>query len=366
VSPSALILSGSLGKGHDTVAEACAGALGRCGMRSRTVDSIALLGEGGAAAGAWVFRRLVAVPSVYDGFHFAHLRSGARLARLLDDRALRSMYPRFAAEADALGPDLVLSVFATGAAAAARYKADHPHVVTAVFMTDSFAHRLWVHDGTDLFLVTSELAALSVRRFRPRARVAVVTAPVRPAFYHPPEVADARARLGVPVDATCVLLMSGGWGIGPLDRLAGALASAGCHVLAVGGANERLVARLRDAARRDVRVHPFGYTDRIPELMTASDVVLTSSGDTCREARVVGRRLVLFDVVPGHGRENLMHELELGGAWLTGTDPDVVVDTIRMALGRPPPRSTAADWEPGFLGALADAGLTLPSEDPRR
>ena len=37
----------------------------------------------------------------------------------------------------------------------------------------------------------------------------------------------------------------------------------------------------------------FGYTDRVPTLMAASDVVITSSGDTCREARVIGRRMVL-------------------------------------------------------------------------
>ena len=48
---------------------------------------------------------------------------------------------------------------------------------TVVVMTDSYAHRLWVHEGTDLFLVTSHLAACSVRRYRPRAQVEVVSAP---------------------------------------------------------------------------------------------------------------------------------------------------------------------------------------------
>ena len=59
-------------------------------------------------------------------------------------------------------------------------------------MTDSYAHRLWVHEGTDLFLVTSHLAACSVRRYRPRARVEVVSAPARPEFY------DRAAQAGGP------------------------------------------------------------------------------------------------------------------------------------------------------------------------
>ena len=36
--------------------------------------------------------------------------------------ALRTMYPRFVAETEAWPPDLLISVFATGAAAAARYQ----------------------------------------------------------------------------------------------------------------------------------------------------------------------------------------------------------------------------------------------------
>ncbi len=181
-------------------------------------------------------------------------------------------------------------------------------------MTDSFAHRLWVHEGIDLFLVTSGVAAASVKRYWPQARVAVVNAPVRPSFYRVPAQSEIRAELGLPSNASCVLLMSGAWGIGPLDEMARSLAGAGFWVLAVGGTNERLARRLAAVAARDRRILVFGYTERIAELMAASDVVVTSSGDTCREARVIGRGLILLDVVPGHGRENLMHELELGAA----------------------------------------------------
>jgi UDP-N-acetylglucosamine:LPS N-acetylglucosamine transferase len=104
----------------------------------------------------------------------------------------------------------------------------------------------------------------------------------------------------------------------------------------------------------------FGYTDRIAELMAASDVIVTSSGDTCREARVVGRHLVLLDVVPGHGRENLMHELELGDAWACLPTPASVVGNVRLALDAPPteaPRPTADAWSAALVKALRDAGI---------
>ena len=77
-------------------------------------------------------------------------------------------------------------MFATGAGAVARLKAAGYPVTSVVAMTDSFAHRFWVHESTDLFLVTSPAAGESVRRYWPEARVEVITAPVRPEFYRAP------------------------------------------------------------------------------------------------------------------------------------------------------------------------------------
>jgi processive 1,2-diacylglycerol beta-glucosyltransferase len=356
----ALFLSGKFGAGHDTLAEACALALGPEGVESRIVDCMPMLGSGGAAVGNWVFKRLLSIDAVYDGFHFSQLRANGAVGRFVDRAAVRVMFPNFVAEVDRSAPDLIVSVFSTGAAAAAQLKLERPSLRTVVFMTDSFAYGMWAKEGTDLFLVTSQLAAASVLRYCPGASVRVVDAPVRPAFYDAPSQAVARAAFGVPDGVPCVLLMSGAWGIGPLDAVAGALASQGWWVLAVGGTNTKLVARLRAVARDHPTVVPFAYTDEVPALMSASDVIVTSSGDTCREARVIGRHLVLLDVVPGHGRENLMHELELGDAWACLPTPSSVVGNVRLALDAPPPaapRVTSGTWSLGFVGALEDAGI---------
>jgi len=363
MSRQALIVSGRFGKGHDTVAEATAVALAPLDVDSRIVDAIGLLGDRKSALGDRVFRAALSSPAIYDGFHFSQLRTGSRLARFLDRTAMRNMYPQFLAEVDRLPPDLIVSVFATGAAAAARYKRDHPDVVTAVFITDSYAHRLWVHDETDIFLVTSSLGARSVQGLRPSARVAVVTAPTRPEFYAVRDKTAVRAELGVPADAPCALLMSGAWGIGPIADCARALAQSGIWVLAVAGANERLAGELRTVAAEVGRIVPFGYTDRIPELMVASDVVISSSGDTCREARVVGRGLVLIDVVPGHGRENLMHELELGGAVVSSPDPSTLTAAVHRYLDDPElatiePVRDPLQWEIELRAALASVGFS--------
>ncbi len=359
----AVILSGSIGKGHDSVAEACRAAFDGAGLPAEVLDCMAMLGGRGSRAGAAVFRRLISVPAVYDGIHFSHLRNGTVVPGMFERASLRQVLPSLRKRMASAGPrPLVVSVFPTGVSAAARLKAEHPGVAAVTVCTDACAHRLWVADGTDLYVVRSSLAAMTVRRYAPAAPVAVVPPPVRAPFYDARPMRDARQALGVPEDATCVLLMAGGWGLGPLAESARALAGAGFWVLAVAGLNRALHDRLRAVAAAEPRVLPFGMTDRVPELMAAADGVVTSAGQTCNEARVVGRWLVVLDVVPGHGRENTLHELELGAALSCSPDPASVVAAVRvMADERPElpswPVHSSADWEKSFFGALAGAGI---------
>lgn len=366
--PHALLLSGSLGQGHDVMAEACAASLHARGWSTSTADAMALLGRTGGAAGEALFRRLLAVPGVYDAFHFSVLRPGTRLARQVEKAAVTRLAPKVRDLLAEQSTDLVVSVFATAAGAVNAVRESGapvpPHVV---FCTDVTPHRLWVQEGTDLFLVTSEAAACGVRRFRPDAPIAVVPTPLRPAFYDPPTKAEARAEFGVPDDVSCVLMMSGAWGLGPLADAAAALGNAGVHVLAVAGRNQRLEARLRSVARGRPRVHAFGYTDRVPALMAAADLVVTSSGDTCSEARAIGRRLLLLDVVPGHGRDNLQHELELGAADVTSAGAREVVRSALAALGRgatvPAVGARREGWEAAFSAALERVGVGIARRD---
>jgi UDP-N-acetylglucosamine:LPS N-acetylglucosamine transferase len=351
----ALLLSGSIGMGHDALAAACAAALERRGFATQTLDAMRLLGRQGNSAGEAVFRTMLAVPGLFDAFHFAALRPGGRLARLADSAASRQVVPRLRAHLDAHPADLAMSVFSTGAAAVSRVAGHYPTMTHVVFCTDVTPHRLWVQRNVDLYLVTSAVADAAVRRYEPAARVQVVPAPVRPAFYRAPSQAAARASLGVPPEERCVLLMSGAWGLGPVAAAAEALGRSGVHVLAVAGRNTSLERRLAAVAARQPRVRAIGFTDRVPELMAAADLVITSSGDTCTEARVVGRPLLLLDVVQGHGRDNLQHELELGSALVTSPGPADVTRTALAALDRARPPDAPAEPPPGSLAPPAAA-----------
>jgi UDP-N-acetylglucosamine:LPS N-acetylglucosamine transferase len=347
---------------------------------------MSLLGDGGGRAGQRVFDRLMTVPGVYDGLHFAQFRTGGRLARLAERLAARPAVPELRAELRRDPADLVLSVFATGALAAATLRAQQPEkgapgFRAVVYCPDVTAHKLWVHEGTDLFLVSSPAAAASVRRFLPKAPIAVVPPPVRAAFYDAPPQAEARHRLGIPAAARCALLVDSGWGFAPLAAAAAALSDAGVHVLAVAGRNARVERELRQLTPTRPLLQPFGFTDQVPDLMAAADVVVALPGAaTCAEARVVGRRLLLLDVMPGHGRDNLLHELEQGGAEVSGPSAADIAASATAMLDSPmldspmldgPAQAVGAGvaaqlvprWEPAFAKALGDIGLDISLDE---
>lgn len=371
----AAVLTGSLGMGHHVTTDVVATSLDRLGFDTRILDCMALLGPLASRTGDWVFRRLLDVPTLYDGLHFAHFRPGGALATAVDRMATSRLVPALAGALADEPADLLVSTFATGASAAAKLASatgpDRPRPAVVVLCTDATPHRLWVRDGVDLFLVTSHTAAAAVRRYRPRAQITVVPPPVRGAFGHPPARAEARARLGIAPDARCALVMGGGWGLGPLAATATALAEQDVWVLAVAGNNRRLQRSLQAVAARHGSVTAFGFVDDIPTLMAAADVVVTTPGaTTCGEARVVRRPLVLLDVVPGHGRDNIQHELALGGAEVSDAEPARCTASVLAVLDRvgagsqdvaaaaPDPTLGPAAWEAAFAEALAVIGVS--------
>lgn len=352
-----MILSGPLGHGHAAVTEACREALLGAGGECATLDSLTLLGERRSRLGVGVFRAAMGT-SLYDAFHFGQLRRDGRWCRAIHAVTRDRAYPALRDAAQAFAPEVVLAVFSTGAGLAGRLREDGLCGRAEVLVTDAVAHRLWVSPGVDRYLVTAPLTAATVRRYQPDASTTVIDLPLRAAFSDPPPKGRARAELGVPAGAPCVLLAAGGWAAAPLDRLASAIAAAGYWALALAGRNQSLLRRLTDLRTTHPTLLPVGFTTDVCSLMAASDLVVTTPGTTSSEARAVGRPLVLLDVVPGHGRENLQHELELG-AEVSSLSPGSLMAAIDAVLARgqtaPGPDLTGQDRS--FLSAFADGTM---------
>jgi hypothetical protein len=67
--------------------------------------------------------------------------------------------------------------------------------------------------------------------------------------------------------------------------------------------------------------------------------------------------------MPGHGRDNLQHELELGGADVCGPSPAGLTASALALLERAPHPAPSVRsrprWEPAYAAALARVGLDL-------
>lgn len=364
----ALILSGSIGHGHASVAAACSAALSGTALSADrsdvpVVDCIELLGPVRSRLARGLFRTALSFPAFYDGFHFSQLRAEGHLSRVGEATSTGRVVSALETAGVTCHVDLFLSVFATGTRVAvdlARRRGGGSSSV--VFCTDATVHARWVAPGVDLYLATCELAARSLRRYDPRAEVVTIPPPVRDEFFQAPTRDEARDRFALPSGATVILLTGGGWGLGPITESARALSAAGHHVLAVSGGNRFLRARLDALARSDPKVRSFGFTREMASLMAAADVVVCGAGQTANEAHVVGRRLVVIDSVPGHGRENLLHEVMGFGAAAVSPSPTSVLDGIALALKSdeeiPPwPVRSAAEWTTLFLRAVEPLGV---------
>jgi UDP-N-acetylglucosamine:LPS N-acetylglucosamine transferase len=84
--------------------------------------------------------------------------------------------------------------------------------------------------------------------------------------------------------------------------VAAILASGRFRVATVCGSDHRLRRRLERQGPDIV----LGWTDRMPELMAAADVVVENAGGlTSLEAFAAGVPVVTFRPIPGHGRDNV-------------------------------------------------------------
>lgn len=200
-------------------------------------------------------------------------------------------------------------------AARPRTRTADPFLVSIV--TDFEAHALWMDEGVDLYCVAAEeTKARLVARGAAAANVAATGIPIAGKFSGKVEARSVRRTLGLRDDLPTLLVLSGGFGMGPvgeilaeLDKVEGA-----CQSVVVCGRNEEL---RRELAAQDRR-HPtrvLGFASNMHELMAVSELIITKPGGlTSSEALAMGRPLLIIDPIPGQEAANSDFLLERGAA----------------------------------------------------
>jgi 1,2-diacylglycerol 3-beta-galactosyltransferase len=163
-----------------------------------------------------------------------------------------------------------------------------PGVPLVVVLTDlaDFPKHFWIEPGLDRVVVGTDEAADQARALGiPPERVSRVSGMVmHPRFYRAsgPEVRErVRAELGLGAGEFAVALLFGGKGSPEMAPLAAELLRDGAarRVIAICGDNPALFERLAPLeAASGSRLVRFGFTDRVAELLAASDLLVTKPG----------------------------------------------------------------------------------------
>lgn len=177
-------------------------------------------------------------------------------------------------------------------------------IPVVVIVTDPFtAHPLWFLDSNVRFIVYSEvLREHCIQRGIPAERVSVFPVMLGARFSSLPKtdgVAGIKKSTGIDPRLPVVLLVGGGDGLPRGKRILRALAGGelNLQIVIVCGKNRKLESAARAmAASSPVRVHVFGYTDKIFELIASSDLVISKAGaSTMMEVLLMGKIPVVTD-----------------------------------------------------------------------
>ena len=191
-----------------------------------------------------------------------------------------------------------------------------PPFVTCI-VTDFEAHALWMDPCVDLYCVAAEetKGRLIARGASPN-KIVSTGIPISAKFAAKPDPRVVRRALGLRDDLPVLLVLSGGFGMGPvaeilsqLDRVERSLQS-----VVVTGRNEEL---RRELAAQD-RKHPthvLGYASNMDELMAVAALIITKPGGlTTSEVLAMGKPILIVNPIPGQEAANSDFLLERGAA----------------------------------------------------
>jgi processive 1,2-diacylglycerol beta-glucosyltransferase len=114
---------------------------------------------------------------------------------------------------------------------------------------------------------------------------------------------ELAAKLEINSEMFTVLLMTGSFGLGPLEEIAASIC-AQAQVLVVCANNKILLNRLQKRNLNNVKV--FGFIKNLPDLMTVSDVIITKPGGSSI-VELINMELfpIFISAIPGQEKENI-------------------------------------------------------------
>ena len=308
-----LVLSMTVGQGHNSTSKALRAALLKKGHQCDILDTYKFLNK---AIGLGFDKGYVAmgrfVPklneTIYKGAEKANGRADMKLyfpwafANLAKSKLQKYI--------DEEKPDVIVcSIVMTAMLITALKEAGtyDDRIKSIGIVTDYSLHPFWEYTAMDYFVAANELLIPEfTQRGIPENKILPTGIPVDPKFARAIPRNEARRKLGLDLDKFTVLLASGGMGFaGMTPVMEDVDQMEGIQLVAVCGSNKRLKSRLTAMEYKN-EVHVLGFVDNMEEYIDAADIVITKPGGLSSSETVAkGKPLLLMKPMPGVENMNL-------------------------------------------------------------
>lgn len=360
-----LVISGSVGAGHDGAADELVSRLAKLGVAADRRDYLDALPRAFRYILRDGYRLSVGyVPPFFDWL-FANLeRTGwVRWVALWLCRIAQRDVLRWAAD-----KDVVVSTYMLSSQTLGQLKeAGRINATLVTFLTDPAVHRTWIHPAVDHHVtVTEATAEMGQREYH--TPMQAVGGLVSERFAEPVDPArreQLRTELGLSPDGLVVLLATGSLGMGDVPNVVRSITSSGVgEVVVLCGRNDRL----RKQLSAEPGVVALGWRDDVPQLMAAADVLVHNAGGlSLTEALTAGLPAVTYRPIPGHGIANSQVLADAGLAPWPQNEAELVEAIRKQAIDRGDPSHVVRhpDTAELVLNLLAERDLdAVADQDP--
>lgn len=193
-------------------------------------------------------------------------------------------------------------------------------------VTDFEAHAFWIEPSVDLYCVaTEDTKGRLVARGIPEESVWVTGIPIARKFSEPIDELAVRRRMGLRDDLRTLLVLSGGFGMGPVQQILESLdqVDAEFQTVVVCGRNQELRTELAPLDRKHP-THVLGFAGNMQELMAVSSLIITKPGGlTSSETLAMAKPMLIVNPIPGQEAANADFLLEKGVAVKVNSLDDV-------------------------------------------
>ena len=239
-------------------------------------------------------------------------------------------------------PEVVISTqfFASEVVAALKRKKEIDSTLISV-VTDFGAHTFWESEDVNIFVVASEDTKKDlILRNIPEEKINVLGIPIEPPLKDFDQ-GQLRKEIGFKENLFTVLIVGGGFGVGPIKELVFSLDRLSDEVrrrvqlIVVCSRNKKLYDEIEDVAPKLRIVSKiFGFVDDLYKIMTAADVIISKSGGlTTSEALATALPMIIISPIPGQESKNCDLLVKNGAAIRINRAPEakkVIEELIKM------------------------------------